>query len=342
MSSLPPLTQQVASRYEIDTSHLVASAARAEKFLEEVRGMLQQRFPHETLPGVDIVVIGSIAKRQCTKGSDLDFYGITEQATPPANGEAIVRAMYDYAQAEGYEMPFAGGPTGVFVPRSELESFDLLKDGNRHVFRRMTLVTGSVSVYRPELRANIIRNELSAFVGREREPRVRGVIDQLLLLSRLGNLSAEMLVPNRSNADGGLVPWAKSRTLYRIELAGALMAIIRADLESRGRSREELVESLAQQLDRPPIERLLGWYDDVSPAGQQALATVLSVATTTLELLATEGVRKRLWDFADDEPTRKLRQTFSAHARTLHEALVQLFYREDVFRPWIEELGLFG
>ena len=89
----------------------------------------------------------------------------------------------------GNSLPFAGGPTGVFVPRGELEKFDLLNDTNRHLMRRSTLLTGSVSVYRPELRAELLRNALASFVGREREPRISGVFDQLVIRGRVGNQS---------------------------------------------------------------------------------------------------------------------------------------------------------
>ncbi|CAN5324768.1 hypothetical protein BH11MYX1_BH11MYX1_34610 [soil metagenome] len=190
---LPVLTERIAIKHGLETPDLVACAGRADQFLDDVRRMLLEKFPLETLPGIDIILIGSIAKRQCTKGSDLDFYGVTSTPLQPGQTDQIVRAMLDFAGAAGYELPFAGGPTAVFVPRAELEKFDLLNDTNRHLMRRTTLVTGSVSVYRPELRAEILRNALSSFVGREREPRITGVVDQLVIRGRLDNLSTEMM-----------------------------------------------------------------------------------------------------------------------------------------------------
>jgi hypothetical protein len=341
-SRLPALTQRIASKHGIETGDLIVCAERADRFLDDVRDMLRATFPLDTLPGIDIVLIGSIAKRQCTKGSDLDFFGVTSSPLQPGQTDPIIRAMLDFARDAGYELPFAGGPTGVFVPRAELEKFDLLNDGNRHLMRRTTLVTGSVSVYRPELRAEILRNALSSFVGREREPRISGIFDQLVMRGRVTNLSTEMMRDHRTGSDGGLLPWAKARTLYRIELAGALAAVIRAELATQGRSREDLIESLAVHLDVPPIERWLAWYDDLSAEGQQSLAAIVSVTAATLRLLATEGVRTRLFALADDEPTRALERSFEDQIRALDASLVQLFYREPVFRPWIEKLGLFG
>ncbi|MDB4955133.1 MAG: hypothetical protein JWO36_2702 [Myxococcales bacterium] len=336
------LIERVATRHEVDTSQLTASVARAEQFLGELRTMLQARFPYDQAPGFDVIVTGSLAKRQCTKGSDLDFFGVTEQPVESTKTEPIVRAMLEMASANGFDLPFSGGPNAAFVPRASIETIDLPNDTNRNVFRRMSLVTASVSVYRPELRADILRSTLSTFIGREREPRVRGIIDQILLLSRLGNMTVEWRMKDRTSSDGGLTQWSKSLTLYRIELAGAVAAVLRAGIASEGRSRDDLLDSVATELERAPLDRLLAWYDDVSPAGQQALAAVVGVANDTLCLLATDGVRTRLAAVADDEPTRALRQQFSEQMSVLRKALVQLFYRESVFRPWIEELGLFG
>lgn len=332
----------VAQRHGIDTRYLVGCSERAERFLGELRALLREQFPPATLPGVDLVVCGSIAKRQCTKGSDVDFFGYSEGSLAAERTQPMLEAMLAKARADGYDAPFTGGPNAVFVQSSELETFDLLKDRNPQVFRRMMLLTASVSVYDPELRAKVIRNLLSAYVGRDRQPRVRGVVDHLMQVARIGNHTIEMRLGDRTNPDGGLMQWAKAHTLYRIELAGSLAAMIRADRLAAGRSRDELIEALATQLDQPAFDRLLVWYDDVSADGQRALASLLLVANETLTLLGTDGVRTRLRDVADDAPTRELRAAFEGHMATVQQALVQLFFRESVFRPWTEELGLFG
>jgi hypothetical protein len=335
------LIHQVAARHGIETSYIESSAVRAQQCLDKLRSALQRQFPLDTLPGVEVLVSGSIAKYQCTRGSDVDYFGVTEQPLAPGQAESILRAIADSAQAMGLDMPFAEGSNGVFVPRSELETFSVVSDDIRRVFRRMTLVNGSVSAYRPELRAAIIRNTLSALVGRERTPRVRGVFDHVLHLARLGNLVAEWRMQHH-NADGGYVQWAKCFTLYRVECASSLAAVIRASNSSEGRSREELVEALAVHLDQPPVARLLAWYDEVGASGQDALATVLAVTNDALRLFDTEGVRPRLATAADDEPTRELYRSFEQLMRRLNQALVQLFYREPAFQAWTEQLGVFG
>jgi hypothetical protein len=333
--------QEIAARHGVDITQITASAARADQFMSALRSLLQEQFPPDTLPGLDLVVIGSVGKRQCTHGSDIDFFGMVDQPLEPGRGEPIIRAIFDKALAMDFDMPFAQGITGTFVPRSEVETVNLIGDDTRRVFRRMTVVTASVSVYQPELRAKTLRTILSAFVGRDREPRVRGVIDQILTFAHLGNMVAEWRTEDRKSADGGLVPWVKCFTLYRIDQAASLVATIRASMLSEGKSREDLIEMIAVQIDRPPLERLLGWYDDVSPAGKAAIASLIAVANDSLSLLHTPGARQRLLAMEDDEPTREIRRAFEHQMRNTNQALVQLFFHEPRLRPWAE-LGLFG
>lgn len=309
--------------------------------LDELRAMLRQQFPPDTFPGIEILVLGSIAKHQCTRGSDIDFFGVTEQPVDKTRTDPIIRAVLDKAQAMGLDVPFAEGMNATFVPRAELETIAVASDPLPRVFRRTTLVTASASAYRPELRAAITRGVLSAFVGRERLPRIRGVIDQLLYLARVGNIVAEWRMTDRK-PDGGYVHWAKTFTLYKVELASTLAAVIRASAVAEGRSRDALLDALVGQLDQPPFERLLGWYDDVGPAGQAALATIIAVTNDMLRMFGTEGVRPRLAAAADDAPTRELYQTIEQLGGRLTLAFVQLFYREPAFQPWTEELGVFG
>jgi hypothetical protein len=340
-SAKAPSVHEVAASHQVDTTQLVASAAQSEHCITELRAALQDRFPLDAYPGIDIVVVGSVGKRWSTRGSDIDFFGMTEQPLEPGKTEPLIRTMVEKAVALGLDTPFAQGTNATFVQRSAIETVDIGGDDTRSVFRRLQFVTGSVSVYRPELRARIHRNVLSTFVGRERTPRIRGVVDQILTLMRIGNSVAEWRMKDRL-ADGGLIQWTKCFTLYRIDQAASLAAVIRAGTLCEGRSREELIETLSAELDRPPLERLLTWYPELTPSGQQAVGALIAAANDTLRLYDTDGVRPRLAALVDDEPTRELRATFEHQARSINKALVQLFFHEPVLRPWTEEIGLFG
>ena len=255
----------IAARHGVDTSQLGASYALGQAFLDKIRPALAEKFPHDSLPGVEILVIGSIAKRQCTEGSDLDFFGIVDEPLDKSVTDPIARMMFETAGSMGFELPFSAGITGVFVPRAEMEKLDVINDTTPKRFRRMTMTTASVSAYRPEMRLSLLRNVIGSFLGRERTPRVRGMIDYLVINARLGNLVAEWM-KTYPPPDGGYINWVKAFTIYRLEYLSALAAIIRADRETQGRSREELVDAIVTALDRTPLERLVAWYDEVEPA----------------------------------------------------------------------------
>jgi Nucleotidyltransferase domain len=337
-SEVVAVVGKLAGRHGIETGQLVASLARGEDALEALRAGLRARFPLERVPGLDVVVIGSIAKGTCTAGSDVDFFGVYEGGLP-GESDAIMRAVLDEAAGLGFGKPYAGGPCGTSVARSDIEAV-AIRDDVLRVFTQMNLANASVSIYRPEIRARALRNLVSTFVGRDRKPRVRGIVDHMVRLRRWGNIIAELRLDDHASEDGGLVNWSKSVTLYRVEFAGTLAAMLRAEIASEGRSREDLLDEVILRLDRVPLLRLLEWYDDVSPAGRESLATVVSVLDESLRLFGGDGVRSLLVAGADDEGTRWLRRRIEEQASRLYSALVQIFYQEPAFRRFTEELGL--
>jgi hypothetical protein len=331
----------IATRHTIDTQQLAASFQMADGFLAELVPMLARDFPKETLPGVEILVIGSIAKRQCTRGSDVDFFGIVEEPPDKSQTDPIVRAIFDKAHAMGFDLPFAAGITGVFVPRAEIEQLHVITDDTRKRFRRMTMVTASMSVYRPEMRTQILHNLLDAFLGRDRTPRIRGLIDHLVINARLGNLVAEWM-KTYPPPDGGFVNWSKCFTIYRIEYVSALAAIIRAGIAAEGRSRATLVETIATELQQSPLDRLARWYPELPPHGRDAVASMISISNDTLAIYARDGVRGKLAAGVDDAPTLAICAELEQQMRRVEAAIVELFFREGPLRWWTEHLGLFG
>ena len=339
-SSPQALIERVAARHELDVGCLLESLAHGENALAALRSSLEQRFPRGEVPGLEVLVTGSMAKRQSTRGSDIDFFGVVDGEVPAEVTGAVIAAVLEKAVALGLDAPYTHGPSAAMVPRAEIETVHFMDDARR-VFRRMTLVTASASVYRPDMRAEMMRNVLSSLIGRDRRPRVRGVVDHIIHLNRLGNMATEARMADRK-PDGGLVHWAKCFTLYRVEFASALAAAFRSEIACEGRSRDDLIDDLAARLDELPLVRLLEWYDDVGEGGQEAMAAILSVSNATLRLLGRDGVRPRLAANADDEPTRRLRQEFEQEMARVGAALIRLFHHEPAFRPLTEELGLFG
>jgi len=329
---------RIAARHEVDVSHITSSFAHGQASLTALQSALREQFPPDSVPGFELLITGSIAKRQCTRGSDIDFFGVAEEELPADRTEPIIAAVLHQALAMGFDVPYAQGPGAAIVPRAEIETIHFTDD-IRRVFRRMMLVTASASGYRPELRASMLRAVLAGLVGRERSPRVRGLVDHLIQLNRLGNIASEARMSDR-NADGGLVHWAKAFTLYRVEFAGSLAAAFRA--EASCANSDDLIEELASRFDQLPLLRLLEWYDDVGDEGKQALADIVAVSNDCLRLFAMEGARPRLAANQDDEPTRALREAFEEQMSRIGGALVRLFHREPALRPWTEELGLFG
>jgi len=344
---MPPMSHDLAARlaelgtrHGIATDQLLAALDRSARALAALRAGLVEAFGPDGLGGAEVLGVGSVARGQCTRGSDIDFYAITETELAPETSAKIVEVVLRAAHASGLEPPNAMGPLAKAVPRAELETVHAMDDFPR-VMRRMTLVAASTSLYRPALRAEILARVVDAFLGREREPRVRGIVDQLVRLLRLSNMIAELMLGHRT-ADGGLVHWAKVNTLYRFEVASCLAAVFQAEVANAGRSRQALLEDLIGRFDRSPASRLLDLYDALDDRGRGWLAELFGAANESMRMLGAEGVRERLSANDGSAETEQLRLEFTRIIEQLEGALFRLFYKTEILGPLTERLGLFG
>ncbi|HEU4726696.1 MAG TPA: nucleotidyltransferase domain-containing protein [Kofleriaceae bacterium] len=330
----------LAAQHGGATDHLVAGIERSGRAIAALRSGLQRAFGPDGLPGADVLAVGSVARGMCTRGSDIDFYAITDAELPAETSAKIVEVVLRAAEEVGLEAPNAVGPLGRAVPRSEVETVHPMDDFPK-VMRRMTLVTTSRSLYRSGMRAEVLARVVDAFLGRDREPRIRGVVDQLIRLLRLSNMLTEMMLGMKT-ADGGLVHWAKVNTLYRLEVASCLAAVFQAETACAGRPRQVLLDDLIARFERSPCQRLLDVYDALDDRGRQWLASLLFTANDVLRLLGTEGVRERLAANDGGPETERLRAEILQLIEPLEGTLFRLFYQTDVLGPLTERLALFG
>jgi predicted nucleotidyltransferase len=322
------------------TDQLVAALDRSGTAIAALRAGLIESFGPDGLQGADVISVGSVARGQCTRGSDIDFYAITDVELPAQTSAKIVDVVLRVAREIGLEAPNVNGPLARAVPRSEVETVHPMDDFPR-VMRRMTLVTTSTSLYRPRVRAEVLARVIDAFLGREREPRVCGIVDQLIRLLRLSNMITEMMI-DHDTPDGGLVHWAKVKTLYRIEVASCLATVFQAEAACAGRPRQVLLEDLIARFDRTPCRRLLDLYDELDDSGRTSVAKLVFTANEVLRLLGAEGVRERLAANDGGAETERLRGELIGLIEPLEAALFSLFHRTEVLRPLTERLAVFG
>lgn len=115
---------------------LVTCARSSEKQLEQMRGIAEQMFGAN--PNYLIGVNGSVARRECTSGSDVDLFFLYNGKIKISDARKAQADYRDGLLKAGLEMPAVGG-----VFENPLEITDLLntiggeKDTNEFITRRM-------------------------------------------------------------------------------------------------------------------------------------------------------------------------------------------------------------
>src|SRR5882757_4209413 len=98
------------TRHGGSTDQLIMAINRSGKAIAALRAGLVQSFGSDGLSGADVICVGSVARGQCTRGSDVDFYAITDGELSPETSEKIVDVVLGAARSIGLEAPNAAGP----------------------------------------------------------------------------------------------------------------------------------------------------------------------------------------------------------------------------------------
>ena len=104
-----------------------------------------------------MLLLGSIARGECTQGSDVDFYAVARPALAEADGAQIVDVVLRTPTAMGFAAPLNIGPFAQGVFRDEIEAVSVISDDPPKIMRRMTLVVASTSIYQPSVRDKMLR-----------------------------------------------------------------------------------------------------------------------------------------------------------------------------------------
>lgn len=164
-----------------DVPALLAAYELSESMIARARELFLAR-ADETGKSVDVVAFGSLARREFTSESDLDYLVVT-YALDSRPGAA--RHLLEYADSlrtrlvDGVELR-APGATGVFgrvISAADMvERIGLEEDTNHSHTRRILLLEESVSLYEPERHAELLAGIVSRYLyerapGRDNVPR---------------------------------------------------------------------------------------------------------------------------------------------------------------------------
>lgn len=273
---------------EIDAPHVLAayeaSVRRIDRGREEMSGKC------ELGSGVDLIAFGSLARREATQESDFDYLilvdGIPEEPSIPAAVlEAADGLRYMWAtedgQDEGVRPPGATGLFGDVVGAFDLiDRIGLERDTNHSLTRRMLLLEESVSLLDPMMRERTVRAALDRYlvvpkVSPETVPRY--LLNDVLRYWR--TITVDYQAKVRVHQKVGL-RYLKLLIPRKVQFASMLMSLL---LCGKLEGHEATTESLFNQLELPPLKRLLAAHEAAPEPVKRAMVDVVSVVDHYLE-----------------------------------------------------------
>jgi hypothetical protein len=127
---------------ESDVPFIRAAADFSERTLDGASKTLTKAFPPSADLHLDVVVLGSVARREASEASDFDFLVIAHGL--PANVTAtrdLLIVAFDMQEKSQMDAPNPGGPFGSVISAPELtEKVGLQEDTNFNHTRRILLL----------------------------------------------------------------------------------------------------------------------------------------------------------------------------------------------------------
>jgi hypothetical protein len=148
---------------------ITEARANADATLGRIQGTLENVLP----PGTSFVTFGSLARREFTQGSDVDWTLLVDAAADPAHADTVADVKRRLAKLRLND-PNPGGSFGRLT-----FSHDLIHriggddDTNRNTTQRILLLLESTQVGNPEVHADVVRGVLWRYI----EEDLRGAAD---------------------------------------------------------------------------------------------------------------------------------------------------------------------
>ncbi|MCC6558932.1 MAG: nucleotidyltransferase domain-containing protein [Polyangiaceae bacterium] len=353
MSSDRSAIERVEEKVGRGFPHLARARALSAETRARLRELLLDQDPSDT----SIVVFGSLARGEYTRGSDLDWTLLIDgQADEAHYGQ--VQAIHRLLSGAGYLGP---GPTGVFgnvaFSHPILHQIGGQDDTNRNTTQRILLLLESLPIGKEDAHERVLRLVLSRYVEDD-----RGILfgSKVQLIPRFllndivrywRTVAVDFVNKQRERADGWALRNAKLRMSRKLIFVSGLLTCFSFELFGRytkltgddGRiSIPLLVRFLRDRIRLTPLENLAEVL--LRPSIQPETARkILEAYDDFLAILADDDKRRRLKDLRMDElGADEVFREVSRIGRRFQEGLDRLFFHEDpVLTKLIHDYGVF-
>lgn len=272
---------------------------------------------------LDVVVLGSLARREASEESDFDFLILAHGL--PADVRATRELLAAILEIQGKSGMEAPNPTGMFgrvISAPELtEKVGLQEDTNFNHSRRILLLEEASSIYQPHLYGSLVDAILGRYLSHYEEPKAgvpRFLLSDVLRYWHTVAVDYQAKQWERLGEQWGLrfLKLILSRKLA----AGSLTSLLLCT--------EATVDYLRDQFSMPPLARLAQLHQHLSEEESKDLREALIIAEEFAKRLANRDFRvevnkvKSRADIEDSLAFAESRQL----GRRLQKCLERMFF----------------
>jgi len=302
----------------------------SEQTIATARERLNKIVPREEDVQLDVVVFGSIARREASPESDADFLVVAYELLPEDRVERthdLLNASYVLLTEElKFKPPGAQGMFGTVISAPDLtERIGLEADTNLTHSQRILLLEESTSIYAPDLHTRLIRALLKRYVIDYVADPKAGV--PRFLLNDVERYWRTLCVDYQAKRwirrdEGWGLRYLKLVISRKLAFVGTITSLLLTE-------RAE-VDPLVIQFEMPPLARFAQLHKQLGEEGLQALKESLVIAEEFAAALCDDKFRKKASSIAsrgefDSVPEA---EEMRKRGRHLQELLETIFFRD--------------
>jgi predicted nucleotidyltransferase len=165
----PNEVEQLSVRLGVEWPAIAEARASAEDTLQRLRGAIEDFLPE----GTSFVAFGSLARREFTRGSDVDWTLLVDTAADPAHQLAVPEIRRRLARLRLDDPNPAGSFGRLTFGHDLIHRIGGDDDTNRNTTQRILLLLESASIGNPDVHARVVRSVLRRYI----EEDLRGADD---------------------------------------------------------------------------------------------------------------------------------------------------------------------
>lgn len=327
---------------------LEEASKTSQRLLGEYKRLLDEKFSKDRpddLEKTDVVLLGSIAREECSFQSDCDYYVLQHGARPHTTRRLITameRIQRDFQLAEQ-------GGQGVFgeivVAANLYERIGLELDSNTNITRRVLLLSESKPVTQGKTHTAVIDNILSRYcadyITLNRSKSSPAKVPRYLLndLVRYWRTMTVDFGTKRWRTGDSHLRLAKLRITRKILFAGPLATVLIAPKSID--TNDKLQSYLKKSLAAPPLAQIAKHVGSMSKKSQKAVKILLQNYDQFISILSGHKRDVLKGTRGDSKSREELREQCQEIGNKIQSSLEQIFYNDPLFKDSFKKYAVF-